>query len=89
MSAGKAGTFAVPEFDFEVVSRSDVARTRPALELAGYRCEHCGREDGLRVVEGFGQRVVLCYPDLLGVGFRRVVGRRKAEETATRRRETP
>jgi hypothetical protein len=60
-----------------LVGRADVAKTRPALELARYRCEHCRRDDGLRVVEGFGQFVVLCPECALGGGFKMVLVHRK------------
>ena len=73
----RSGSIAVPKFDFAMVSRIDVARTRPALERAQYRCEHCRRDDGLRVVEGYGQIVVLCSECVLGGGFKMVLAHRK------------
>ena len=69
---------AVPHLGFEWVPRSDVALTRPALERAGYRCEHCRRGDGLRVVDGFGQHVVLCPKCAMDGGFRSVLAHRRA-----------
>ena len=67
-----------PKLEFAWVSRADVVRTRPALERAGYRCEHCRRDDGLRVVEGYGQLVVLCPECVLGgIGFKMVLVHRK------------
>ena len=68
---------ATPKPDFAWVSRIDVARTRPALERAQYRCEHCRRDDDLRVVEGFGQLVVLCPECSMGGGFKMVLVHRK------------
>ena len=74
----RIGSVAVPKLEFSWVSRADVARTRPALERAGYRCEHCRRDDGLRVVEGYGQLVVLCPECVLGgIGFKMVLVHRK------------
>jgi hypothetical protein len=70
--------FAVPSFDFELVSRSDVAASRPIMEAAGYRCENCGHDDSLRVVRGYGQLVVLCQRCRSNHKFRAVLGARRA-----------
>jgi hypothetical protein len=67
----------IPRLGFAWVSRADVARTRPALERARYRCECCPRDDGLRVVEGFDQLVVLCPECAIGGGFKMVLAHRK------------
>lgn len=67
----------VQGLDFAWVSKTDVARTRPALERARYRCEHCRRDEGLRVVEGYGQLVVLCPECAMGGGFKVVLAHRK------------
>ena len=77
----------MPKPDFCRVSRADVAKTRPTLERAGYRCEHCRRGDGLRVVEGFGQLVVLCPGCLPSNAFRVVLSRRKAAVRQTTKPE--
>jgi len=78
-SGERQGQIAVPGIGFELVSRTDVTKTRPALDRAGYRCEHCRSEDGLRVVEGFGQLVVLCPKSVLEDGFKKVLAYRKAQ----------
>lgn len=75
----KRGKIHVQGFGFAWVPRTDVARTRPALARAGYRCEHCRRDDGLRVVEGYGQLVVLCPECVVGGGFKMVLAHRKTE----------
>jgi len=77
VSRRKGVDVAIPKLGFAWVSRADVTKTRPALERAGYRCECCRREDGLRVVEGFGQFVVICPECALGGGFRMVLAHRK------------
>ena len=65
--------------EFELVDRSDVRRTRPAIERADYRCENCPRDDGLRVC-AFGEYVVvLCASCRIDGGMKRVVGLRKAK----------
>jgi hypothetical protein len=69
--------FAVAPIDHELVARTDVATSRPALTRAGYRCERCGRDAGLRVVRGYGQLVVLCARCRLRGGFTIVLGWRK------------
>lgn len=82
MSRNK-GKFVFPKMGFEWVSRADVAKTRPALERAGYRCEHCKRDDDLRVVEGYGQLVVLCPEcSMGGVAFKMVLVHRKMKVQA-------
>jgi hypothetical protein len=68
---------AVPPLDHELVARTDVKTSRPALEAAGYRCEVCRRDDGLRVVAGWGQLAVLCPQCRAGSGFQQVLARRK------------
>jgi hypothetical protein len=46
---------------FDVISRTDVVTTRPALDRACWRCEACRQEHELRVCSGYGdQIVVLC-----------------------------
>jgi hypothetical protein len=46
---------------FSVISRTDAATTRPALEHAGWRCEACRQDDELRVCLGVrDELVVLC-----------------------------
>lgn len=67
--------------DFTWVPKTDTAKTRPALERARYRCEHCPREDGLRVVEGVGKdrehTAVLCPRCAMGNGFKMVLTYRR------------
>jgi len=77
----------VPRTPFEVVSRRLVFLTRPALEKAGYRCECCKEETGLRVVTGCThggsrerQTVVLCGDCRAGDGFRLVCLARMRKE---------
>ena len=67
---------AIPRLGFAWVNRSDVAKTRPALERAGYRCEHCRTGEELRVVEGLGHVVVLCTRCAIGDGFKRALAYR-------------
>lgn len=64
--------------DFGWVPKTEVAKSRPALERAGYRCEGCRLDEGLRVAEGSGQLVVLCPRCGLDDGFNRVLAYRKA-----------
>jgi hypothetical protein len=46
---------------FAIISRTDAATTRPALEHAGWRCEACRQDDELRVcLGGRDELVVLC-----------------------------
>jgi len=70
---------AVPGLGFRWVGRLEVDKTRPALERAGYRCECCPRNDGLRVVEGYGQLVVLCPECAMSNGFRLVLSHRNVQ----------
>lgn len=70
---------------FRWVSRSDVDKTRPALALAGYRCECCPRRDGLRVVEGKGEVVVLCPECAMDGGFKLVLAKRNRAAIQARR----
>jgi len=67
-----------PGLGFEVISRADAQTTRPVLDRAGWFCEACRSDDGLRVcVDRKDRFVVLCVlcratPD----EFKRVVLRR-------------
>lgn len=73
------GNFAAPGLGFEWVPRTDVAKTRPALERAKYRCECCPRDDGLRVVQGReGELAVLCPECAVTGGLQLVLARRRA-----------
>lgn len=80
----------VPGLDFVWVPRTDTNRTQPTLERARYCCEHCRRDDGLRVVEGVGKNAgetaVLCPECALGNRFSAVVThrRQRAEDGALR-----
>jgi len=50
-----------PGLGFEVISRADTRMTRPALDQAGWVCEACRSDDGLRVcIDGKNRLVVLC-----------------------------
>ncbi len=50
-----------PSLGFELVSRTDTLTTRLPLERAGWVCEACRRDDGLRVcVDRKHRLVVLC-----------------------------
>jgi len=50
-----------PGLGFEVVSRTDALTSRPALDRAGWLCEACRCDDGLRVcVDSKGRYAVLC-----------------------------
>ncbi len=56
---------------YRLVSRTEVAKTRPVLERAGWRCEGqgCTRDENLRVVERVGKpREVLCRRCRMGLG---------------------
>lgn len=75
--------FAIPRPDYELVARTDVATSLPALNRSGYRCENCGRSSSLRVTIGYGQTVVLCARCRLRGGFKLVLAERK------RRKLTP
>lgn len=84
MSSSNKGKFAFPKMGFSWVNRADVAKTRPALDRAGYLCEHCRRDDDLRVVEGRGQLVVLCPEcSMGGVAFKMVLVHRKTKVQET------
>ena len=68
---------------YDLVSKQDVAVSRPALERAGFLCEGCKRDDGLRVASGrgrfAGQLVVLCPECRICSGFEFVIARRRAK----------
>ncbi len=53
---------------YRLVARSDVAVTRPALERAGWRCEHCHDADDLRVIDHRGTILVVCDACRVKVG---------------------
>ena len=67
-----------PGIGFDVVERTETSVTRPALEKAGWVCEACRQDNGLRVCVDKKERfVVLCQgcrttPD----EFRKVILRR-------------
>jgi hypothetical protein len=68
---------------YELISKSDTSTTRPALLLAGYLCESCKDDDGLRVVRGIGRGekevMVLCSGCQTRNGFEVVSVRRKLQ----------
>jgi len=53
---------------YRLVARSDTAVTRPALERAKWRCEHCHDPDDLRVIEHRGTILVVCDACRVKVG---------------------
>lgn len=66
---------------FELLSKLEVASTRPALDRADWRCEGCRDGDDLRVFASKGHAVVLCAlcrtaPD----EFRRVLSLRTKQK---------
>ena len=54
---------------YRLVPRAEAAVTRPVLERAGWRCEGCGRDEGLRVVERVKlSRAAFCRRCRMGLG---------------------
>lgn len=63
---------------YRLVDRTNVAVTRPALEKARWRCQSCGGEDNLRVIEHGGAVKVVCDPCRARLGSPAVWGMKGA-----------
>lgn len=67
----------LPRLGHELVPKTELAVTRPALERAGYRCEHCLDRSQLRVVRGVEVTMVLCPECRCTGGFEAVFAARR------------
>jgi hypothetical protein len=63
--------------DYQVLPKTDIRVSRPALELAGYLCECCKGDNGLRVCKRSEDLVVLCSGCRITDGFRQVMRKRR------------
>jgi hypothetical protein len=61
---------------YRLIDKTDVAVTRPALENARWKCQTCGHDETLRVIDLKGVIRVVCDPCRVRLGSPKTWGLR-------------